>query len=504
MRGTPSDLERRLWLPYAALMIGANVIGAVIVFVVVRWILPLPVVDDPSSAQRTNLIALAAYLVFAVPVGTLWVLRLLRPVQGWLRADRAPSEAEQRVALLTPAREIVVHGSLWALGGVTFTALNLTYDGHLALIVGITVGLAATATCAVAYLLAQRMLRPVAARALAEHVPDDPALPGIATRILLTWALGTGVPVLGLTLVGAGDLTGVLDASSDRLAATAVSLGGIALIVGLVVMALTARSLADPLDGVRRALGQVQRGENDAHVDVYDGSEVGLLQAGFNRMVDGLREREELRDLFGRQVGEDVARQALERGITLGGEELEVAALFVDLVGSTELAHDRPPAEVVELLNEFFCVVVAVVGDEGGSVNKFVGDAALCVFGAPLPHDDAAGGALRAARELRRRLAEEVPQCDVGIGVSAGTAVAGNIGAAERFEYTVIGDPVNEASRLTELAKQHDGRILASEAAVLRASEEEARRWDLGETETLRGRAEPTRLAAPRADAPKS
>jgi adenylate cyclase len=501
VRGTPSDLERRLWRPYAALMIGANVIGVAVVFALVRWVLPLPHIDDPGGARETNVIALCAYLLFAVPAGVLWVLRLLRPVLDWLRADRPPTAAEQRVALLAPARELVVHAVLWTIGGIAFTLLNWRYDGHLALIVAITVALGGAATCAVAYLLAQRIMRPIAARALAAAVPDDPALPGIAMRLLLTWALGTGVPVLGLTLVGAGELTGVLNASADRLAATAVSLGGIALATGFAVMALTARSLADPLEGLRAAVGRVQRGEADAHVDVDDGSEVGLLQAGFNRMVEGLREREELRDLFGRQVGEDVARQALERGITLGGEEREVAVLFIDLVGSTELAHDRPPGEVVELLNEFFCVVVAVVAEEGGSVNKFVGDAALCVFGAPLPHDDAAGGALRAARTLRRRLAQEVPQCDVGIGVSAGTAVAGNIGASERYEYTVIGDPVNEASRLTELAKQHDERVLASEAAVQRAGGGEAEHWELGSTETLRGRASPTRLAAPRATA---
>ncbi|MCW3004743.1 MAG: cyaB 1 [Conexibacter sp.] len=513
MRGTPSDLERRLWLPYAVLMIGANVIGAAIVFGLIRWVLPLPEIEDPAALRRTNAIVLAAYLLFAVPVGTLWVLRLLRPVLAWLREDRPPTAAEQRVVLLAPAREILVHAVLWALAGAAFTLLNRHYDGHLALIVAITVALGAAATCAVAYLLAQRVLRPIAARALADAVPEDPALPGITVRILLTWALGTGVPVLGLTLVAAGELTGVLDASADRLAATAVFLGGIALVVGLAVMGLTAQSLADPLEALRAALGRVQHGDPDARVDVYDGSEVGLLQAGFNRMVEGLREREELRDLFGRQVGEDVARQALDRGITLGGEELEVAVLFIDLVGSTELAHDRPATEVVELLNEFFCVVVAVVADEGGSVNKFVGDAALCVFGAPLPHDDgiagAAGAALRAARTLRRRLREEVPQCDVGIGVSAGAVVAGNIGAAERFEYTVIGDPVNEASRLTELAKQYEARVLASEAAVRVAPQDEARHWELGEAETLRGRAAPTRLAAPRpaeagAEAPAS
>jgi adenylate cyclase len=172
--------------------------------------------------------------------------------------------------------------------------------------------------------------------------------------------------------------------------------------------------------------------------------------------------------------------------------------LFVDLVGSTELAHERPPGEVVELLNDFFCVVVDVVDAEGGSVNKFVGDAALCVFGAPLPHDDAAGAALRAARALRDRLAAEVPHVDAGIGVSAGTAVAGNIGAQQRYEYTVIGDPVNEASRLTELAKQHDERVLASDAVLARAGDGEAGRWEPCGAETLRGRNAPTRLAAPR------
>jgi adenylate cyclase len=202
----------------------------------------------------------------------------------------------------------------------------------------------------------------------------------------------------------------VLDAPADRVAAGAVALGAIALLVGLIVTLLTAQSLAGPLEAVRHALTRVQRGATDVTVAVDDGSELGLLQAGFNRMVGGLREREELRDLFGRQVGEEVARHALERGITLGGEEREVAVLFIGLVGSTELAHDRPPAEVVELLNEFFGIVVDVVDAAGGTVNKFIGDAALCVFGAPLEHDDAAGAALRAAREMRARLAGELPR----------------------------------------------------------------------------------------------
>jgi adenylate cyclase len=214
-------------------------------------------------------------------------------------------------------------------------------------------------------------------------------------------------------------------------------------------------------------------------------------------MNAGLREREEIRDMFGRQVGEDVAREALDRGIEMGGEEADVAVVFVDLIGSTELASERPPQEVVSVLNDFFGVVVEVIEKHDGWINKFEGDAALAVFGAPIPGEESATHALAAARELARRLPEEVSDLDAGVGVSAGRAVAGNIGSETRFEYTVIGDPVNEAARLCDLAKDYDARVLASEAALERASEEEREHWQLGDPVELRGRSEETRVAEP-------
>jgi class 3 adenylate cyclase/integral membrane sensor domain MASE1 len=208
-----------------------------------------------------------------------------------------------------------------------------------------------------------------------------------------------------------------------------------------------------------------------------------------------LAERERLHDLFGRHVGRDVARAALDGDIAPEGEEREVAALFIDLVGSTSLAWERPPTQVVSLLNAFFVVVVRVVEAHGGAVNKFEGDGALCVFGTPVSRERPAADALRAGRELRLRLAEEVPQVSFGIGVSAGRAVAGNVGSEARFEYTVIGDPVNEAARLCELAKARPQRVLASQAALERAGALEDGRWRLGESVTLRGLQAATRLA---------
>ena len=253
---------------------------------------------------------------------------------------------------------------------------------------------------------------------------------------------------------------------------------------------------------LRRAIDAVSKGDLDVSVPVDDGSEVGRLQAGFNAMVAGLREREQLRDLYGRQVGADVAREALERGVAFSGETREVSVLFVDVVGSTELAHRERPERVVALLNEFFDVVVDAVHGRGGLVNKFEGDAALCVFGAPVPQATTtrrarsraratcAGASTRSTAASTRRSAS--PAAPSSPATSA---------PSTRFEYTVIGDPVNEAARLTELAKQHDERLLASGDTVDAAGGEEAERWALDGEVTLRGRERPTRIAVP-ADEP--
>jgi adenylate cyclase len=185
--------------------------------------------------------------------------------------------------------------------------------------------------------------------------------------------------------------------------------------------------------------------------------------------------------------------------VGLHAEIRDITALFVDVIGSTRLALTRPPDEIVDDLNALFAAVVEVVKAEGGWVNKFEGDAALCVFGAPGDQMDHAARALRSARALRARLvdlAAERPDLDTGIGVSSGRAVAGNVGAAERYEYTIIGDPVNEAARLSDLAKTHTGRVLASEATVVSALGT-AGKWCRRGEEVLRGRNLPTVLYEP-------
>ena len=496
-RSSGAVLARELRLRFVRAGLAANTIGALTVFAI-AYLAPAPF--DPDEEERVlvlNLVTLVVVLAVSTPLLIALASRLVgRPLERWLRAERPATDEERELALLLPMRLTSITAGLWLLGAVVFAAVNATVSPEMAVNAAIVVVLGGATTCAVCYLVAERLGRPLVTRALGGRAPSRAVAPGVAARLTMTWLLVSGVPLVGIAAMAIADLSGVrLDEPTPALATLLLAIVG--LLVGLVANTMAARSVADPVRAVRRAMGRVERGDLSTRVVVDDASEVGLLEAGFNSMATGLAERERLRDLFGRHVGRDVARAALEGELRLGGEERDVAILFVDIVGSTGLAARRPPTEVVALLNAFFRIVVETVERHGGWANKFEGDAALCVFGAPRAADNPAGGALAAGRELRDRLAAELPELDAGIGVSAGAAVAGNIGAERRFEYTVVGEPVNEAARLSELAKRHPERLLASEAALARAAGAEVRNWSLGEPVTLRGYAEPTRLASP-------
>jgi len=495
---------RTPWPLFSLSMLQAEIIGALFVTGFLRYALPPQVRIELQDLPAANLAIFITTIVVLFFATWLVNLALLMPVFTWQRRDNLLTESDPAVtemarsrALRMPYYRTVTGMVSWAIGGMVFIAVTWSVERYSAPILAVATGLGATATAIIGYLQAERVLRPVAVAALRNGVPENVKAPGVIMRQMLTWALSTAVPVLAIVLAVVAGRTSLLHATPENLFIPIVLLALAALGIGGVSTLLVAMSIADPLRQLRWALSEVQRGNYNAHMQIYDASELGLLQAGFNDMVRDLSERQRLRDLFGRYVGEDVARRALERGTELGGQERDVAVLFVDLVGSTRLAATRPPAEVVHLLNEFFRVVVDAVNKHGGFVNKFQGDAALAIFGAPIEHPDAAGAALAAARELHDKLVDVIGSEEFGIGVSAGRAIAGHIGAQARFEYTVIGDPVNEAARLTELAKLEPGHVLASAKAVSGALDAEALRWNVGEVVTLRGRTEPTQLARP-------
>jgi adenylate cyclase len=475
---------QRLQFHFGICMMVANIAGGVIVFTFLGFVLP-----RPQRLLDANVIALGAYLLFSMVVGCAVSARAFQPIRDWVLGER-PMTAEARHYIVRhPLRQAVINFAMWMGSEVVFIPINVRYGVHNELDIAHTILMGAVTTCGLTYLFGERLLRPLNELAFEDDLPTDKYVPGVKSRLMLAWVIGSAIPLLGIVSLA-------IDHGDQPVSLSGlILLGCVGLASGAVAIAFAAKSVADPIESVTTALSAVERDRLDVKVPVYDASQIGQLQNGFNAMVEGLRERRRLRDLFGRQVGADVARQALERGVQLGGEQVFASMLFVDVIGSTELAASRPASDVVAALNAFFAVVVDVVDRTGGFVNKFEGDAALCVFGAPVRRDDSATCALLAARLLHERL-RDVRGLSAAIGVSAGTVVAGNIGTRERFEYTVIGDAVNEAARLTELAKTRSTRVLVSASALAAADESELRFWHPDGDVTLRGRSTATSLVS--------
>jgi len=413
----------------------------------------------------------------------------LLPELRWIDERRPPSTDERVELVRLPSAAALFAFPYWLMLATYNLIVNFWAPHDVGFTFATFVGILMTwlATAALIYLLAERRLRPLFADAFRGAPLPRLATAGIRARLLVAWGLGSGIPLLFIVLTpGALDRDKLLN-DPRVVAPVFVLLGLIGLVAGFLTMRAAASSLAEPMKEVRDGLARVREGELSVELPIDDAGEVGSVKVGFNEMVAGLRERAVLHDLFGRHVGADVARRAIEQGTVLGGEQREASVFFVDIVGSTALAETYSAHEVVDLLNRFFAAVVSAVGAEGGWVNKFEGDGALCVFGAPADQPDHAARALRAARALSEALK---PIADAGIGIASGDVVAGNVGAEERYEYTVVGRPVNTAARLADEAKRRPSRVLAAEAAITTASTE-ASHWTAVGQVSLRGVQQP-------------
>lgn len=479
----------------ALAIIVANVIGAAIVVVIAMFVIPLPEVADPDSARLRNGIVAAIYVLIAVPAGALAGYFRLRSVGEWLAEERAPTEAEQRVIFRAPLRLFVVQVVLWLLAALLFTILNLGESGFLARRVGTTVSLTGITVSAVSYLLAERILRPVAVRAFAAGSPTKMRVPGVTGRTILAWAFATGTPILGVVAIGIEVLAGTTS-TTEELSITMVVLGSVALIVGFLSVTVAARAIADPVDSVRRALREVQRGNFDVRVHPYDGTQIGQLQAGFNEMVEGLSERQRIREVFGTYVDQEVAEHILQNEAAVGGEQLEVTVMFVDVRDFTGFAERIPPAEVVATINRLFERAVPIIHERGGHVDKFVGDGLLAAFGVLRRRSDHPDRAVLAAFEIERAVAEEFGEdLRVGIGLNTGPVVAGSVGGAGRLEFSVIGDAVNVAARVEAATRQTGDTILITGSTLERLADHS--HFEHRDGLVLKGKGDPVAVYAP-------
>jgi class 3 adenylate cyclase len=287
---------------------------------------------------------------------------------------------------------------------------------------------------------------------------------GFAPLRAKTWTVGAFEPE--------STFMGALAYASRRTLVNVVLVGAV---VTLLALAL-ARSIVRPIRGLIQAAEALRAGNySKAWVHVGSEDEIGALESAFSTMAAGLRERERELEIFGRLVSPEVREKLLAGNLELGGETRWAAVLFSDIRGFSTLSEKMDPQAVVKLLNEYMTEMTEASSVYRGYVNNFIGDAIVVIFGAPIPDPECERRAVLAAVAMRRRLAElnrrRVTRGDspleTGIGIAAGTMVAGQVGSPQRMLYTVIGDAVNVASRLESLTKEYPGRpILVTRSVV--------------------------------------
>jgi class 3 adenylate cyclase len=253
----------------------------------------------------------------------------------------------------------------------------------------------------------------------------------------------------------------------------ALLFGGVgALLVSALIGVVLSRSLTKPMRALVAATERVAQGDYQAEVSATSHDEMGTLANAFNDMTRGLLLRERYRSVLNKVVSTDVAEELMRGEVELGGESRLVTVLFADIRGFTPLTEGMEPQAVITLLNECMEHLSQAIDAEGGVVDKFIGDEVMAVFGAPVTQDDHARHAVAAAIRMRvgmatfnaLREARGDKPLAIGIGINSGVAVSGNMGSTNRMNYTVVGDVVNLASRLTSLARP--GQILISGATL--------------------------------------
>lgn len=246
-----------------------------------------------------------------------------------------------------------------------------------------------------------------------------------------------------------------------------------ALAVAVILSLLVSRSIIGPVRGMEKAMIKVRKGDLTTSARVVGNDELGILSESFDQMIEGLRDRERIKETFGRFVSPEIAKAILENPPVPGGENSEVSILFSDVRNYTTICEQLSPEEVIALLNDYFSYMVQAIEKHHGLVYQFVGDGIMAVFGAPVKLKDHANFAVRSAIEMmdaldrfNAEIRSGLPPIRIGIGINTGPVVAGIIGTQERMEYRVVGDSVNLAARIEALNKDFHTDVLVSRSTV--------------------------------------
>lgn len=284
----------------------------------------------------------------------------------------------------------------------------------------------------------------------------------------------------GLTVISEAPLSTAQAAQQQLLRRTGL-LGGAFLCLALALGFLFSQSITNPIRALAAAAQKVQSGDFSVrlkHRKLKDGTptgdEIQRFSAMFNEMVAGLEERDRVKATFAKFHSQEMVEKVLSGELKLGGEKRNAAVFFSDVRGFTAMSEKVEPEVLVSILNRYMTRMVRIILANGGIVDKFVGDAIMAVWGAPVSRENDVRNAVMACLQMRQSVAElneqliseGVPPIKIGMGLNYGPLVAGNIGSEERMEYTVIGDTVNTASRIESLTKEFGTDLLVSQAVL--------------------------------------
>ena len=453
--------------------------------------------DASKEDFLTMLVIVLALCVAAIAATLIRTFPRLRPISRWIEGQRdEESTARAWSAAVALPLDLIRHDFAIPVLTVVIPScvasvvvLDLSWLVFFPLFFGAMVAMVYTGI--LHYLVTEAGMRPVLVditKELSPRLSTASALP-LRVRLMATLPLInliTGLVVVALTSDGQSQ-----SISLDVFVAIAIATA-----ISLELTILLSKSILRPIADLQRATDAVRKGRYDVTVPVTTGDELGELAVSFNQMVEGLRERERIRDAFGTYLDKEVAEYILSEEFPEEGVELEVSVLVCDVQDFTRFAARADAKEVVSRLNELFELVVPIISRRGGHVDKFVGDGLLAAFGAPEPYPDHAERAVRAAVEMVRAANESNRDpLRIGVGVNTGRVVAGSIGGGGRLDFSVIGDPVNVAARVESATRETDADVLITEATA-RQLGEDFELTDCGPTE-LKGIDEPMRLFAP-------
>lgn len=490
---SPAPASRRPWPPLhpiAPVVTIANLAGAVICSFYFLFIEPLGLVEDSSQTGLWFSVVMTLGLLL---LGTSLLRVWMKPVSLALRLTRQGRAipeplrgAAQRKIINASLLVAVISALIWVVAAVIMAAYAMFLGenvgpGDSMLFRGFRVFLgvlvAGAAAAGIIFFQAERVLaplRPIFFPGGQVGAPGGIRI-SVRARLFLALLLTSALPLVVVALAVYNKTTLLV---SDHAAREFSGLGwllvfmvGVSLILARTLGWLLSANLAGPVHEMDLAMDKVRQGDLGVRLPVRSNDELGNLAATFNTMIEGLAERDRVKETFGRFVTPAIAQAILTDPPHPGGQMTEVSVLFSDIRNYTTICENLPPAEVIQLLNNYFGYMVAAVEENQGLVYQFVGDGIMAVFGAPVALADHATWATRAGLAMLKALERfnqehraGQPPLHIGVGVHSGPVVAGIIGTSQRMEYRVVGDTVNLASRVEGLNKELGTDLLITAA----------------------------------------